>query len=123
MPLIAGDVAQPVPLPVDVAGEYLEEVRASFDALVAPYGLGPKSVHLVAGPASEEIPALAEGIDAGMLVMGAVSRSGLKRLFIGNTAERVIDHVKSDVLVIKPAGFKTPVPKRAGYRPVVLPPL
>jgi universal stress protein E len=123
MPLVAGDAAQPVPLPVDIAGEYLKAVRESFGSLLAPYGLGPKRVHLVAGHASEQIPVLAESIDAGLVVMGAVSRSGLKRLFIGNTAERVIDQLKSDVLVLKPVGFRTPVPKRAGYRPVVLPPL
>ena len=123
VPLIAGDVTQPVPLPIDIADEYLKEVRSVFQSLVAPYGLGPRRSHLVPGHASVEIPALAGTIDAGLVVMGAVSRSGLKRLFIGNTAERVIDDVKSDVLVLKPAGFKTPVPKRAGYRPVVLPPL
>ena len=52
-----------------------------------------------------------------------MSRSGLKRLFIGSTAERLIDHVRSDVLIVKPEGFKSPVPKRPGYRPVVLPPM
>ena len=123
MPVIAGDVTQPIPFPVDVAGEYVKEVRKAFEALVAPYGLGPRRVHLLAGAASREIPALVETLDAGLVVMGAVSRSGLRRLFIGNTAERLIDHVNADVLVLKPVGFKTPVPKRAGYRPVVLPPL
>jgi universal stress protein E len=37
--------------------------------------------------------------------MGAVSRSGLKRVFIGNTAERVLDELACDVLVVKPAHF------------------
>jgi universal stress protein E len=39
---------------------------------------------------------------AGLVVIGATSRSGLKRVFIGNTAERVLDGLKSDVLVVKP---------------------
>jgi len=38
-----------------------------------------------------------EGID--ILVMGAISRSGLDRLFIGSTAERVLEHIRCDVLV------------------------
>jgi universal stress protein E len=38
--------------------------------------------------------------------MGAVSRSGLKGLFIGNTAERVLDSLTCDVLVVKPTDFK-----------------
>jgi universal stress protein E len=55
--------------------------------------------------------------------MGAISRSGIKRLFVGHTAERVIDRLGCDVLVLKPAGFRTPVPRRGSLRPVVLPPI
>jgi len=122
-PFTSGVLMEPVPLPVNVAEQHLAEVRKAFEQLVKPFALGPKRAHLRAGNASVEIPALAEEIGAGVVVMGAVSRSGLKRLFIGSTAERVIDHLPCDVLVIKPEGFKTPVPRRPGYRPVVLPPL
>ena len=114
---------EPVPLPINIAEQHLAEVRKSFDELVKPYALGPKRTHLRPGTAAEELGSVADEIDAGVMVMGVVSRSGLKRLFIGSTAERVIDHLKCDVLVLKPDGFKTPVPKRTGYRPVVLPPL
>ena len=41
--------------------------------------------------------------------MGAVSRSGLKRVFIGNTAERVLGALSCDVLVLKPRGTKSRV--------------
>jgi universal stress protein E len=34
--------------------------------------------------------------------MGAVSRTGLKRIFIGNTAEHVLDSLRCDVMVVKP---------------------
>ena len=34
--------------------------------------------------------------------MGAVSRAGLKRIFIGSTAEHVLDSLHCDVLVVKP---------------------
>lgn len=122
-PFTSGVLMDPVPLPVNVTEQHAAFVRKSFDALLAPYGLGARRAHLRAGAAAEEIPNVAEEVDAGVLVMGVVSRSGLRRLFIGSTAERVIDRVKCDVLVLKPPGFKTPVPRRAGYRPVVLPPL
>jgi universal stress protein E len=46
--------------------------------------------------------------------MGAVSRSGLQRLFIGHTAERLIDQLNCDVLIVKPRGFKSPIRKRPG---------
>jgi universal stress protein E len=54
--------------------------------------------------------------------MGAVSRSGLKRVFIGNTAERVLDELPCDVLVVKPPSFKSAVSQRSrGIRYVGLP--
>jgi hypothetical protein len=46
-----------------------------------------------------------------ILAMGVVSRSGLKRLFIGNTAESVMDSVQSDLLVVKAADFDLRVPR------------
>jgi universal stress protein E len=36
-----------------------------------------------------------------ILVMGAVARSGLKRLLIGHTVERVLDQLSCDILVVK----------------------
>ena len=122
-PFTSGVLMEPVPLPVNVAEQHLAEVTKSFEKLLKPYGLGPRRRHLRSGNASVEIPAVADEIGAGVVVMGAVSRSGLKRLFIGSTAERVIDRLACDVLVVKPEGFRTPVPRRPGYRPVVLPPL
>jgi universal stress protein E len=42
---------------------------------------------------------------ADFVVMGAVARSGLKRLFIGSTAERVLDRLPCDLVIIKPLEF------------------
>jgi universal stress protein E len=47
-----------------------------------------------------------------MVVMGALARSGLKRLLIGNTAERLLDHLPCDLLVVKPVGFRPRVARR-----------
>ena len=56
--------------------------------------------------------------------MGAVSRSGLKRVFIGNTAERVLDDLPCDVLVVKPARSVSRVAARVrGVRVVPTQPL
>jgi universal stress protein E len=40
------------------------------------------------------------------MVMGAVSRSGLDRIFLGSTAERVLDRLPCDLLIVKPKGFQ-----------------
>jgi universal stress protein E len=74
--------------------------------------------HLIEQSAQQAIPSVARGISCAIVVMGAISRSGLKRIFIGNTAERVLNDLTCDVLVIKPRGFKSPVARASrGIRP------
>ncbi len=45
---------------------------------------------------------MARKIHSDIVVMGAISRTGIKRFLIGNTAERIIDDLSCDVLVVKP---------------------
>ena len=62
--------------------------------------------HLIDQHPINAIEQTARRIHGSIVVMGAVSRSGLKGLFIGNTAERVLDSLSCDVLVVKPTDFK-----------------
>lgn len=62
------------------------------------------------------IDAIAQAVRASkcsIVVMGAISRSGYKRLLIGNTAERILDTLRCDVLIVKPQGFRMSVPRAA----------
>jgi universal stress protein E len=96
------------------AGEASQaEQAAQLDALATQHGLPRERVHLRQGAPASAIPDAARGLQGDLAVMGAVSRSGVQRLFIGNTAERVLDQLPCDVLVIKPARFESPVT----YRP------
>ena len=61
------------------------------------------------GEAGEVLPRLAEGLDAGLIVMGTVARTGISGLIIGNTAETILQSVHCSVLAVKPEGFVTPV--------------
>jgi universal stress protein E len=65
--------------------------------------------HLVRGSARKEIPALAKRLDADLVVMGTVGRTGIPGLLMGNTAETILQQVNCSVLAIKPPGFVTPV--------------
>jgi universal stress protein E len=77
------------------------EVRKRFYEALSHYGIAKSKSHLVCGDPATELPYLARSARARLVVMGAVSRSGLKRVFIGNTAERVLDSLGCDVLVVK----------------------
>ena len=48
-------------------------------------------------------------VTASVVVMGAVARNRWKRLFIGATAERTLEHLPCDLLIVKPDWFQTPV--------------
>jgi universal stress protein E len=79
--------------------------RAEFQRLIEEAGLHRSQSHFIEGDPAVEIPRSARKLEANLVVMGAVSRTGLKRVFIGNTAERVLNALPCDVLVVKPEGF------------------
>ena len=55
------------------------------------------------------IPAVMEEARPGVVVVGTLARAGLKGVFMGNTAERVLGTIDASVLAVKPHGFETPV--------------
>lgn len=65
--------------------------------------------HLIARHPVDAIPLVAKRCGAHIVVMGLV-RSGVRGLFIGNTAEQLLDELASDLLIVKPPGFKSRVP-------------
>jgi universal stress protein E len=67
--------------------------------------------YLVARPPVEAIAETASKSRSAIVVMGAISRSGYKRLLIGHTAERILDDLSCDVMVIKPSTFSIRVPR------------
>jgi universal stress protein E len=115
------------PLPYRITGraarDYAKRVRKSVTAETRRFSVNERRVHVVEGEPGQVLPSIAKRLGAQIVVMGAVSRSGLKRLFIGNTAERVIDELGCDVCVVKPPRFRTPVAARQSHLPVMLPPI
>ena len=100
----------PVSLPFDEIEEQMREQHAKrFSEVTEFHGIGDDRTHLVAGMTHEELPALAESLNADVVVMGAVSRNQWKRLFIGATAERTLEHLPCDLVIVKPDWFNTPV--------------
>lgn len=96
--------------------------KKSFERALRKTKLPRERRHLQCGMPVDAIPGTAREIGAALVVMGAVSRSGLKRLFIGNTAERVLNDLPCDILVVKPARFVSRVPRRSrGVRLVATP--
>lgn len=110
MPLVAVDAlpvaAAPVMLPPEVEEAHAQQITRAIDRLAERAGIPPTRRHIHMGEVAGELTAVVRGTRANLVVMGAVSRSVLARLFIGNTAEHVLDTLSCDVLIVKPRGFK-----------------
>ncbi len=68
-----------------------------------------RKTHLREGYAGQEIPKLAEEVEADLIVMGTVARTGVSGLIMGNTAEQILDRLTCSVLAVKPPGFVSQV--------------
>lgn len=86
------------------------EKRKQLSALAEPYGIDASHIHLDLGVPSELLPRMASELKADVLVMGAISRSGLQQVFVGSTAERVLEHLPCDVLIVKSPDFAANLP-------------
>jgi len=100
----------PVSLPFDEIEQQMhEDHQKRFKEITEFHKVDGDKLHLVAGLTHEELPATATEIKADVVVMGAVARNRWKRLFIGATAERTLEYLPCDLLIVKPDWFKTPV--------------
>ena len=69
------------------------QIIRTIDRLAASAGVPRARCHVHMGEVVGELTAATRNTGASLVVMGAVSRSALKRLFIGNAAERVLDRL------------------------------
>ncbi|MET0659292.1 MAG: universal stress protein [Steroidobacteraceae bacterium] len=70
--------------------------------LTQSYDIPEKCLHVELGSAADLIPRIAKDVHADIVAMGAVSRSSAELFLIGHTAERVLERLEADVLVVKP---------------------
>jgi universal stress protein E len=85
-------------------------VAAGMRELAQAHGLDAAALTVLQGSAVEVLPRVAEERHADIAVMGAVSRSRLREVFVGSTAERVLDRMPCDVLIVRSADFRAQLP-------------
>lgn len=100
-------------MPSEITTELEERATKLLQDALKGSGQTRAPRHIVPANPKDAIPQVARDTGCAIVVMGAVSRSGLKRVFIGNTAERVLDDLPCDVLVVKPPAFKSRVAERS----------
>jgi universal stress protein E len=95
-------------LPPDIVKVIADEHRAAMTKFLNTHAVLLGQTHLYQGMAHESLQKAASEHAADFVVMGAIARRGLKRLFIGSTAERVLDRLPCDLVIIKPLEFEVP---------------
>ncbi len=83
-----------------------EARRKLITALVSEYNVAPDNIHLELGGPAQVLPITAARVRADVMTMGAIARSGLKRIFVGSTAEDVLERLPCDALIVKPPQFR-----------------
>lgn len=85
--------------------EYNDSMRHhhvdAANALAGQFDITSDAVHVLEGMPEDVIPRVAKELDAEMVLIGTIGRTGLSAAIIGNTAEHVIDRLDCDVLALK----------------------
>lgn len=84
---------------IDSLRKYHEQ---AFEAVLAGHPACEGRSIMIEGAPSTVIPAYAAREEVDVLVTGAVSRSPMRRLLVGSTAERLLDRLPCDILIVKP---------------------
>jgi nucleotide-binding universal stress UspA family protein len=100
----------------EVAGSRMRLKRANREAVLRLIAERRQAFGTVEeGDPSAMIVAVAEEMDADLIVLGTHGRSGVERLLLGSVARAVLLHTRASVLVARPAPVLTvePVPSAA----------
>jgi len=117
LPLFGFSSAATVDVIDAMAQQATRKASASLERTLGTIDVAKSRRYLLPGRPIEAIRETARRTRSAIVVMGALSRSGLSRLLIGNTAERILDDLPCDILVVKPSSFRTPVAlKQRGAR-------
>ena len=88
--------------PVAYAREAQAAMQPRIAELADAFDIPAGDFHCKRGPVERVITSQAAKVGAQIVVMGTVGRTGVKARLLGNTAEKVLRHLKTDVLAIKP---------------------
>ena len=85
---------------------HVDKIRSQMQPLIADlaktHDIPEAQVHIEHGEVDDAIAQTADRLRAQLVVMGTVGRHGINARLMGNTAERVLARLETDVLALKP---------------------
>ncbi|TMM46424.1 universal stress protein UspE [Colwellia ponticola] len=102
-----------IEIPEFDASEYNSAMQAhhkeAMNKHAENFDIALSNTHVEEGLPEAVIEAVASKIDAELVILGTIGRTGISAALIGNTAEHVIDQLNCDVLALKPEGYISPM--------------
>jgi Universal stress protein UspA and related nucleotide-binding proteins len=78
------------------------QYRTACKKMLTKHEIPDNQLHIDQGPPELLIPQITEEIQAKLVVLGTVARSGLQGVLLCNTAEQILARLKTDILVLPP---------------------
>lgn len=91
-----------VSAPDDIHQYITKQHRLECSKYARKYNVNEDNVHIKEGDPDDVLEDMTKELAADVVVIGTIGREGLSGVLLGNTAERIIERVSCDVLVVKP---------------------
>ncbi|MEY8250834.1 MAG: universal stress protein, partial [Colwellia sp.] len=102
-----------IEIPEFDASEYNSAMQAHHKEAMSKhansFGIPLSNTYVEEGLPEAVIEQVASKVDAELVILGTIGRTGISAALIGNTAEHVIDLLNCDVLALKPDGYISPL--------------
>ena len=86
------------PMSGDFQVQAMAKAKANLQDMLQSFGVTVDAIEVKAGQVENVVTS--EGESGGLLVIGSAANKGVKGFWIGNTAERILHHMQSDMLVV-----------------------
>jgi nucleotide-binding universal stress UspA family protein len=108
---VPDDIISHIPAGSSLRQEISDEANRRLADFLTSAGVDRTQVqvHLSWGTPWQEIRRITRHQAVDLIVIGTVGRNGIKGLFLGNTAEKVLDTCDCSILTVKPDDFVSPI--------------
>ena len=112
----AGTMLPIIPDVEEIKTSVRDEHLSAVTKLIEESGVEVSEFHHLPGDPRKVLLGFAVEHEIDLMVMGVVSRGFIERHLVGNTAEKIVDRLPCDLLIVKSKDFETPVHFKSKHR-------